>query len=101
MNVSASAVYGRGRIAGGNHYFSLRRDPAAKLPKSSRSEGAEWDRGFIDGFAQGKRGGSPNRMSAGDRRKTGTDRRYTAFGVSLVKSSIRVHYANSRRPALA
>jgi hypothetical protein len=92
LDVSAGDAYVKGRIAGVNHYFSLRRDPGATRPASSRfdpdhSVAVEWDRGFIDGFGQGRRGDSRSSARPYDRRQSTDERRHTTERVSLPDSS--------------
>jgi hypothetical protein len=60
MNISISEAYNKGRIAGTNHYFSLRRNANAVAPKSPNSDpfmpaSKEWHRGFNSGFEQANR----------------------------------------------
>jgi hypothetical protein len=92
LDVSADEAYVKGRIAGANHYFSLRRDPGATRPERwhfdpDHTVAVEWDRGFIDGFGQGKRGGSRSSARAYDRRQSIFERRHTNERVSLAESS--------------
>jgi hypothetical protein len=61
MNISISDAYNKGRVAGANHFFSLRRDANAVAPKSPNSDpfmpaNKEWDLGFNSGFEQAKQG---------------------------------------------
>jgi hypothetical protein len=79
MDVSIAEAYHKGRIAGANHYFSLRRDASAPLPNRpyngafhTVSDG--WNRGFINGFDQGKRGDFRARSLQSDRRGVTTGR---------------------------
>jgi hypothetical protein len=92
FDVSAREAYVKGRIAGVNHYFSLRRDPGATRAASSRFDSdhavaVEWDRGFIDGFGQGRRGGARGSARAHDRCQSTDERRHTTERVSLSDSS--------------
>jgi hypothetical protein len=63
MKARIAEAYHNGSIAGANHYFSLRRDATLPLPKGPYAgaiweESEEWNRGFINGFHQGRAGHS-------------------------------------------
>jgi hypothetical protein len=60
MELIIAEAYHKGRIAGTNHYFLLRRDSSLPLPSRPYSAAFHtvsdgWNRGFINGFEQGKR----------------------------------------------
>jgi hypothetical protein len=73
MKLIIAEAYQNGRIAGANHYFSLRRDSSLPLPSRPYSTAFHtvsdgWNRGFINGFDQGKRCDSRARTAESERR---------------------------------
>ncbi len=60
MDALVIDAYVRGRLAGANFFYAKQRQQRTDRPDNPYSESylaaVEWDRGFNDGFEQGRRG---------------------------------------------
>jgi hypothetical protein len=60
MDATAIDAYVRGRLAGANYFYAQLRDERGARPNNPyvgpSLAAVEWDRGFDDGYEQGRRG---------------------------------------------